>query len=267
MKKIFVITLLIIFAGYILVCALLYFLQERLIFFPQELDINYQFQFDQKFEELNIKAPDGKSLNGVLFKADASKGLIFYLHGNAGSINSWGAVAKTYTDLHYDVFLLDYRGYGKSEGTIDGQEQLFSDVQAAYDELKARYAESSIVVLGYSIGTGLAAKVASINAPRMLILQAPYYNLTDLMKRKFPVLPAFILKYKFETNVYLKDCSMPVVLFHGDEDEVIPLDSAKKLQDEFKNGDRLIILEGQGHNGMTSNPDYSRELTRIMDSD
>jgi pimeloyl-ACP methyl ester carboxylesterase len=264
MKRFFVNALLICTGVYIVVCVLLYFLQERLIFFPQKLDSNHQFQFDQKLEEMSIKAPDGKVLNGVLFKTETAKGLIFYLHGNAGSISSWGSVAETYTDLDYDVFLLDYRGYGKSEGTIGGQAQLFGDVQAAYDALKQHYSEDKIIVLGYSIGTGPAARIASTNKPRMLILQAPYDSLTDVMRQKFPILPTFILRYKFETNLYLKDCSMPVVIFHGDQDGVIPFDSSLRLKAEFKVGDRLIALEGEGHNGMTDNADYQKELSQIL---
>jgi pimeloyl-ACP methyl ester carboxylesterase len=91
--------------------------------------------------------------------------LIFYLHGNAGSLNTWGEVAKRYTELKYDVFMLDYRGYGKSEGSIHSQKQFHEDIQMAYDEMKKTYKESNIVVLGYSIGTGPAAKLASLNHP------------------------------------------------------------------------------------------------------
>lgn len=192
MKKGLLQILKIIIGLYIVLCGLLYFFQEKLIFFPQKLNKNYQFQFEQKFEELNIKATDGKLLNGLLFKAESSKGLIFYLHGNAGDLSSWGDVAKTYTDLNYDVFIFDYRSYGKSEGQINGQNQMFEDNQTAYDELKKKYSEEKIIVLGYSIGTGLASKLASTNNPKLLILQAPYYNLTDMMKQKFSLIPTFI---------------------------------------------------------------------------
>ena len=96
----------------------MYFIQEKLIFFPEKLDKEYKFGFDQNFEELNFKTEDNVLLNGILFKADTSKGVIFYLHGNAGSLKSWGEIAKTYTDISYDLFMLDYRGYGKSEGTF-----------------------------------------------------------------------------------------------------------------------------------------------------
>lgn len=213
---------------------------------------------------MSVKTADNKLLNAILFKADSSKGVIFYLHGNAGCLRSWGEVAKTYTDMNYDVFMLDYPGYGKSEGTIDGQTELFQDIQTAYDTLKSNYSEDRIIVLGYSVGTGLAAKVASTNHPRLLILQAPYYSLTDMMRNTYPIIPTFILKYKFETNEYLKLSKMPVVLFHGDQDEVIHYNSSLKLQKEFKKQDTLITLHGQGHNGMTENPEYKLELQKIL---
>lgn len=249
---------------YVLVCMLLYFFQEKLIFHPQPLDPDFQFQFDQPFEEKNIEVPDGKKLNGLLFKAQHSNGLIFYLHGNAGSLDSWGHVASVYTDLNYDVFIPDYRGYGKSMGFINGQNQLFNDMQTVYDELKTSYAEDSIIVLGYSIGTGPAAKLASVNNPRLLILQAPYYSLKDLVRKRFPIIPTCLLKYPFETNTYLKDCAMPVAVFHGDQDQVIYYGSSLKLQQEFKSTDTLITINGLGHNGMTDNPAYRAGIKKIV---
>lgn len=264
MKKKLLNFLKIITGSYIVLCTLLYFFQEKLIFFPQKLDKNYEFNFAQDFEELNFKASDGKLLNGLLFKADSAKGLIFYLHGNAGSLSSWGNAGKTYTDLNYDVFILDYRSYGKSEGTITNQEQLFDDNQIIYDEFRKRYNEQDITILGYSIGTGMAAKLASDNNPGQLILQAPYYSLTDMMRRSFPFIPTFILKYKFAVNEYLKNCEMPVTIFHGNRDEVIPYESSLKLKDEFQTKINLITLNGQGHNGMTHTEDYKRELKNIL---
>jgi alpha-beta hydrolase superfamily lysophospholipase len=249
---------------YILLCILLYFIQERLIFYPQKLPANYTFQFDQNFEELYFKTADNTSLHGVLFKADGSRGFIFYLHGNAGSLESWGRIAKTYTDLHYDLFMLDYRGYGKSEGSISNEKQFYEDVQLAYNSLKQKYNENKMIVLGYSIGTGAAAELASVNNPRLLILQAPYFNLTDMINHTFHVIPAFILKYKFATNTFLKDCKMPVIIFHGNRDEVIYYGSSVKLKELFKPADTLVTLDGQGHNGMSDNPAYLSAIQEIL---
>jgi uncharacterized protein len=249
---------------YILICIALFFFQEKLIFFPDKLEKNFQFSFENKFEELNVKTKDGKLLNGILFKSDSSKGLIFYLHGNAGSLNSWGDVAKTYTDLNYDVFIIDYRGFGKSEGSIENQGQLFDDLQIAFNVMKEKYAEDKIIVLGYSIGTGLAAKIASVNHPKLLILQAPYYSLTDMMKHDYPIIPTFILKYKFDTYKYIENCNMPIVIFHGNADEVIYYNSSIKLKALLKKSDKLITLNGQGHNGITDNPVYIEEIKKIL---
>lgn len=265
MKRMIIKAIIIIAALYFVICALLYVFQENLIFFPQKLDKNYRFRFAQPFEELNIITKDNTPLHGLLFKADSSKGLIFYLHGNGGALDSWGEVASTYTALHYDVFLLDYRGYGKSGGAISGQEQLFSDIQTAYDTLKTKYPENRIIVLGYSIGTGPASWLASQNNPKLLILQAPYYSLTDMMRHAYPIIPAFILKYKFETCNHLTTCKAPVVIFHGNRDEVIYYGSSLKLKTLFKKQDTLITLEGQTHNGITDNLDYKVALQKILE--
>lgn len=237
-----------------------------MIFFPEKLPKDYTFQFNQPFEEIYTKTEDQKSLHGLLFRSDSSKGLIFYLHGNAGSLRSWGEVAQTYTDLDYDVYILDYRGYGKSEGSINSQEQLHKDIQSAYNEMKTRYPEEKITVLGYSIGTGLVSKLASTNHPKLLILQAPYFNLADMMKHYYPIIPTFILKYKLETNKYIKDCKMPIVLIHGKQDEIIYYNSSVKLKELIKPTDTLITLNNQGHNGMTENPLYEEEIKRILNN-
>jgi alpha-beta hydrolase superfamily lysophospholipase len=251
-------------ALYILICGLMFALQEKLIFFPEKLDKDYKFNFGQSFEEVNIKTEDEKILHGLLFKSDSSRGLIFYLHGNAGSIAGWGEVAETYVRLHYDVFLLDYRGYGKSEGAIKSEAQLFQDVQVAYNEMLKLYAEDKIIVLGYSIGTGPAAKLASTNHPKLLILQAPYFSLSDVVKQTFPFVPSFLLKYKLETYRYVTDCKMPIILIHGDQDEVIHYSQSAKLKGLLKKSDALITLKGQGHNGMTYNSDYVEAMGGIL---
>jgi uncharacterized protein len=256
--------LLLLLIVYLILCGIIYFYQEKLIFFPEKLDKDYRFRFSSEFEEIFVDVQGGSKIHGILFKAENSKGLIFYLHGNAGSLRSWGAEAETYTLLGFDVFMIDYRGYGKSGGKIESENRLFSDMQSAYDEIKKRYDEDRIIILGYSIGSGPAAYLASENSPEKLILQAPFYNLTDMMKRYFPIFPSFLLKYKMENDRHLKEAKMPVIIFHGDEDEVIYYGSSVKLSKHFKDGDRLITLKGQTHNGMGDHPDYQREMRSIL---
>ena len=243
----------------------LYLFQESILFHPVELAPGHRFRFESKFEELNINSEDGKKLNAVLFKTDsAGKGLIFYLHGNAGSLDSWGPVSKLYTDLGYDVLMPDYRGYGKSEGNITGQEQLFRDNIAWYKVAKERSGQQRIIVLGYSIGSCLAAQIAATQGPEMLILQAPYYSMTDLVQEKIPLIPAAVLRYPLPTFEYLKQCRMPVYIFHGDKDEVIYYGASLKLKKHLKPEDKLFTLHGQGHNGMTENRQYQQEIAGVL---
>jgi uncharacterized protein len=257
---------------YLLIGSAFYVFQERLIFYPQPLPADYRFSFSfpAAFEELFIPAADGTPLHGLLFRtqADSARGLIFYLHGNAGALNSWGEIAPTYTRLHYDIFILDYRGFGKSGGSISSEEQFYRDVQTAYAHLAQRYAEEAIVVIGYSIGTAAAARVAATNHPARLILQAPYYSLTDLMQNISPVvyslLPGFLFKYQFSTYQFVEQTKAPITIFHGDRDRVIYHGSATKLQAHLKPTDEVIILPGQGHNGMNSNPDYVNALRHLL---
>ena len=266
MKKVLIITLIIIAAIHIILFGLLYFFQEKLIFHSQKLDKDYQFAFEGNYEEINIKSTDNKLINGVLFKVDNPQGLIIFLHGNAGALDSWGKIANIYTDFNYDIFIFDYRSYGKSEGKINNQEQLFQDNQAVYNELKKNYNEDKIVIIGHSIGTGLAAKLASNNNPKLLILQAPYYSLSDLLKHSY-FFPTFLLKYKIETNKYLQNCEMPVVIFHGNQDNIVYYDSSLKLEKEFKSQDTLITLDGEGHNGLLYNEIYKMEIAKLLIKD
>lgn len=249
-----------------MVCMALYFFQEKFIFFPDKLPARFRFSFQPPFEEIEVKAGDGTQLSSLLFTTgqESAKGVIFYLHGNAGSLQSWGDAAAIYNRLGYDVLMMDYRGYGKSGGHITTEMQLHSDVEAVYNLLKQRYAEDRIIVLGYSIGSGLAARLACHQHPRMLILQAPYYSLTGVMQDAYPVLPSFILKYPLQTYKYIKTCQAPIVIFHGVQDKVIRYHHALQLKTLLKKTDMLITLDGVGHNGITNDPQYQMELQQIL---
>lgn len=262
--KILFVLLLVLGGLYMLVCGLLYLKQESLLFFPQKLPATYRFSFPGRFEERWIQAADGTRLHGLLFRADAPKGLLFYLHGNAGSLAAWGELAPVYTRLGYDVFMLDYRGYGKSEGRITSQDQLLRDVETAYEQVQAPYAASQVVILGYSLGTEPAAWLAARHQPKFLLLQAPYYSLQDMAQHLFPWVPGVVMRYPMPTHTVLPQVKAPIFLFHGDQDEVVYYGSSQKLQPLLKPTDQLITLPGAGHNGMTDNPLYLRSIRTIL---
>jgi alpha-beta hydrolase superfamily lysophospholipase len=252
---------------YVVGCGLLYFKQETLLFYPEKLPASYQFQFPGEYREHPITAPDGTRLSGLLFRVKAPKGLVFFLHGNGGSLAGWGAVAATYTRLGYDVFMLDYRGYGKSEGCISSQAQLLDDVEAAYNQLQASYPAQSIVIAGYSVGTGPAAWLAARHQPRLLLLHAPYYSLADMAAHTialWPILPGWLLRYPLPINEFVQRVHAPVVLFHGDHDEVIPYSSSARLKALLKTDGQLITVKGGRHNNLLDTPQYQQAIQGLL---
>lgn len=249
---------------YLFAMIYLYFNQESLIFRPSILAKDYKFRFNSDFEELNIPSFDKTNLNGLLFKTENAKGLVFYLHGNAGALDSWGDNAEIYNNLGYDFFVLDYRGYGKSDGKIENEEQFNKDIDAVYNFLKVRYSEDKISVIGYSIGSGPATILASKNNPKRLILQSPYYNFGELSSSKLPFVPNFIKRYKFETDKYISKVQAPIYIFHGENDALIPFENSVRLSKLYKKEDHLYILKNQEHNRINYNLEYQAQIKNIL---
>jgi pimeloyl-ACP methyl ester carboxylesterase len=252
---------------YLGLCICFYFFQEKIFFNTSvKLKKEHVFQFSKPFEERYITMRDNKKLNGVLFKAKNPKGLILWFPGGRGIIDSVGIDSHNYTDLNYDYFILNFRGYGKSEGKISSEEQFNQDMQSVYDYFKKEYQEKNIILFGYSAGTGPAASVAATNNPKMLILQAPYYSMKDIAQRRFYYLPTTLLnQYEFPTNSYLEKTKCPVVIIHGDKDKIFPPKTSSDLLKKFlKPTDQLIILKDQGHNDYLENAVYLKELARII---
>ena len=185
--------------------ALLYFAQERLIFPSTKLPADHAFRFgQQRFAEVRIPVP-GATLHALHFTQPEPRGLVFFLHGNAGNLQTWTTGVDFYRHVNYDLFILDYRGYGKSTGTIDGEDQLHADVRAAWDAIAPRYRDLPIVIYGRSLGTGLAARLARDVPPALLVLVTPYSSLAAAARRAFPMAPDFLLKYRLRTDTLIGD--------------------------------------------------------------
>ena len=249
---------------YVIIVSYVYFNQVGMVFQSAKLPKEYQFDYQQKFEELNIESFDGVRLNGLLFKAENSKGLVFYLHGNAGTLETWGKMAKIYTRLGYDIFILDYRGFGKSEGEIENEDQLNKDVSIVYKSLAKRYPENKIIITGYSIGSGLATILASQHHPKALILQSPYYSFTELSGSRVRFFPDFLKKFHLETFRYLPKVKAPIYIFHGIDDELIPYENSVRLNQLLKSKGSFYPLKDQGHIGMNENSDFQKQLQIIV---
>jgi len=249
---------------YLSIIVYVYCNQDSMIFQSQKLQQDYKFNYLNPFEEINTKVADDVFLNGLLFKANNPKGLVFYLHGNAGTLETWGNFAEEYTRLGYDIFILDYRGFGKSGGSIDNEAQFYNDINTVYKTMLNKYDESKVIIVGYSIGTGGAAYLASKNKPKALILQAPYYNFSELSDTRVPFIPEFIKKYKFETNTFITKIKCPIYIFHGDKDQVIVYENSVRLAKLLKKGDHFFTLKNQDHLNMNNNGVYLSELKNIL---
>ena len=250
---------------YVFIVSYVYFNQVGMVFQTSQLSKDYQFDFQQKFEEINITSFDGIKLNGLLFEAEKSKGLIFYLHGNAGTLETWGKIAKIYTRLGYDIFILDYRSFGKSEGEIENEEQLNKDVSVVYETLTKRYPENKIIITGYSIGSGLATILASENHPKALILQSPYYSFTELSSSRVRFFPDFMKKFHLETFRYLPKVKAPIYIFHGTDDQLISCSNSVRLNKLLDFKGHFYALKDQGHIGMNENNDFQKQLKLILE--
>lgn len=264
-KKILKVLVTITLTSFIVVFLLLYLMQESLLFYPTQLPNDYSFHFSNAFEEVDLEVETNIVLNALLFKTPQRerKGVVLFLHGNGGAIHGWGTGAGLYTGQGYDVFYLDYRGYGKSDGKISSEKQLIEDAQLAYDYLKKRYAENDIIVSGTSIGTGIAVRIAAQNRPYQLFLNSPYFSLQSLIQEKVKIVPSFIIKYKLKTDQHLQQVKCPITVFHGDKDEVIPHQHSLQLQKKYPQID-LYILEGFGHNDLSNSREYAFQMRRIL---
>jgi alpha-beta hydrolase superfamily lysophospholipase len=241
--------------------------QESLIFYPEILPPDYPFAFSEPFEEVTVPV-EAATLNALLFKAPNPKGVVLYFHGNAGSLRTWGDVARDFTSRGYDILIPDYRGFGKSTGNISNEKQLLGDGLAVYRMLTKTWPENRIIVYGRSIGTGVATFVARSGKPRMLILESPFLSLVDLASYHYPFLPrpliAMFLKYPQRTDRRIGEVACPVYLFHGTKDDIIPFDHSARLEALIRSPHRLIRIEGGGHNNLSDYGAFDRELDQIL---
>ena len=243
-------SIIVVFSIYLVLLLGFYLFQEKIIFQSKRLDKNFNYTFAKKFEELNLKTKDKSTINALHFKAENPKGVLLYFHGNKGSLKRWGDMVSPYTDYNYDVFVMDYRGYGKSNGKRS-ENEMYNDAQVAYNHLKNTFNESDIVVYGRSMGATFATFVASENKPKQLILEAPFYSLVDAINGNFPFLPFnTLLKYKFESNKFISKVSSSTTIFHGDKDALISIKSSKKLYESSNKEitDFVTIKNGTHHN-------------------
>jgi hypothetical protein len=249
---------------YIALVALLYWSQERLIFLPTALPPNHRFAFGADVHERTIDVP-GARLHALHLKLPSARGVVFFLHGNAGNLDSWFVDLDVFRRARFDVFMLDYRGYGKSTGRIDGEAQLHADVRAAWETIAPEYAGRKRVLLGRSLGSGLVVPLALQVQPELTVLVSPYSSLRAMAAEVYPWVPTSLLRYPLATDEAVAQLRTPLLLLHGERDELIGphhSETLKKLQPQA----RLHIVKGAGHNDLQSFDDYEAVLRAALDA-
>ncbi len=252
-------------AAYVVISVLLYFLQDYFMFKPEKLPADFQYDYEnQETEEYNVTTRDGANINGLRFKAKEPKGIVFYLKGNSKSIKGWGKFAVDFTRLGYDVLMVDYRGFGKSTGRRT-QKAIKRDMQVIYNRIREKVPEKYIILYGRSLGSGFAAKLASMNNPRMLILDAPYYSLSKVAKKFIPFMPlSLMIKFPMPTYKWLKYVNCPIHIIHGTDDRLIPYKTSVKLSKIKPGITTLHTVIGGGHKNLHTFESYHKMLHDII---
>lgn len=266
-KVLLVLALLALFL-YVLVLIAIWWKQENLLFAPTILAQTHSFKVGADVQEKFIEV-EGARLSVLHLRLPKPKAVVLFLHGNGGSLDNWFVNTDFYRSMNVDLMMIDYRGYGKSSGSITSEQQLHKDVAQAFKFLKLEYSDLPVVLLGRSLGTGLASHLyASVPLPlrpKLLILVSPFSSLKELAAAHFTFVPSALLRYTMRSDLALAGLnrdpnaagkpSSNVLLVHGDQDPLIPIQHSQRLaalQPEFK----LKVIEGGAHNDLQDFPSY-----------
>ncbi|WP_207717386.1 alpha/beta hydrolase [Caenimonas soli] len=230
---------------YLAACAALFFFQRSLIYFPQPslLGSSSQIQLPVHGAELRVSV-----------RPRAGPDALIYFGGNAEDVSaSLPSLATAFPD--HALFLMHYRGYGGSSGA-PSEPALQDDALKLFDKIHADH--PNVVVVGRSLGTGIAIRLAAQRPVSRLVLVTPYDSLQDLAAAQFPIFPVRWLLYdKYESGRYAPLVTAPTTIVAAEHDEVIPRWSTNQLHARFAQGvARFVILPGTGHNTISMNPVY-----------
>ncbi|MBC7511626.1 MAG: alpha/beta fold hydrolase [Ferruginibacter sp.] len=244
----------------------LFFLQDFFLFHPVKLDRNYRYQFNVPFEEVDIPFNKKDTINLVkFFPVDSiRRGVVIYFHGNKGNINRFAKFAANFTIHGYEVWMEDYPGFGKSIGERN-ENLLYQQAEEIYTIAANKFTTNQIIIFGKSFGTGIAAYVASVKNCKQLILETPYYSIPYLFACYAPVYPTgSIATYKIPSYQYLQQVKVPITIFHGTDDGVIPYGCAAKLKTVLKKTDEFITIENGTHYNLNDFRLFHQKLDSLL---
>ena len=253
-------------AVYVLLALFLYLMQERMVFLASmpgrtlkvtPRDIGFEY------DDVALQTSDGVSLHGWYVYADNPRGTVLFLHGNAGNISHRLDSIAVFRELGLDTFIIDYRGYGQSEGKAS-EEGGYKDADAAWQYLVSERGKDSakIIVFGRSIGGGIAAWLATRKKAAALIVESSFTSAVDMASHIYPFMPVrLITRLKYPVVDYVTQAVCPVLVVHSRDDEIIPFAMGEALYRAAPAPKAFLELRG-GHNDafILSRGHYREEL-------
>ena len=261
-------------ALFIGLCAVLYLLQERLIFLRQPLaeDTRQTVRELPGVTEIEVAARDGARLHGWFRQSGENagepspRGLVIYFGGNAEEVS--GQMFDAEQLAPWSVAAVNYRGYGLSEGD-PGEAALATDAVAVYDRLAARgdVDPDRIVIFGRSLGSGVAVQLAARRPVRAVMLISPFDSLRSIARRQYPIVPvSLLLKHPFDSLALAPRIESPLLVLAGDRDTLIPPALSRRLHDAWAGPKRWELVPGADHNDISSHPRYWPAMREFLAS-
>ena len=234
------------------------FIEKRLVFHPNKSnDSTTPDAYGLEYEDVTFRTEDGLDLNGWFFQGKNSTpddGLhtLLWFHGNAGNINRRLDNLKMLHDrVPVNVFIIDYREFGKSEGKVT-EKGTYLDARAALAYLHSRQdvKNEKIIFYGRSLGSAVAVELALKEKCCALVLETPFTSIKEMGKTLYPFLYISLnfLRTKYDSLSKIKDIKVPILIMHGDKDELVPIGHGKKLFEEANEPKEFYTIPGAMHN-------------------
>jgi fermentation-respiration switch protein FrsA (DUF1100 family) len=223
--------------------------ERKGIYFPLRKIDSTPKEIGLEFEDVYFFSPDGTKLNGWYIPAKKLRATLLFCHGNAGNISHRIEIIDMFCRIGLDIFIFDYRGYGRSQGSPT-EKGLYADASAAYTYLieKRKLNEGTIVVYGKSLGANVAVELCSKVRPAALISESAFASALEMGKKLFPFLPVkWFVTIKYDALSKIKDITVPKLIIHSEDDEIIPFQQGKKLYEAAPEPKEFYPMRG-GHN-------------------
>jgi len=240
--------ILVIIASYCLLVAAVYLMQDRMLYLPnvagRALTMTPE-DAGMDYQDVVIDTADGVTLHGWFIAGQSSRVLLFF-HGNAGNISHRLASIRQFHDLGLSVLIIDYRGYGQSNGKIT-EKGMYRDSEAAWRYLTEDrgIAASDIVIFGRSLGGSAASWLAARHQPRALIVESSFTSVPDVARELYPWLPVrWLTTLNHATGDYVRDVRCPVLIIHSREDDIIPFHHGEDIFASANEPRTLLVLRG-----------------------